>query len=79
MHSPLLKPACTPADGSDPVVFDFNLEGAGGKEHEPYFTTSAPTAVSSTVTNSLSSMLVSGLERVGLCVFAEGLVRAKPD
>lgn len=68
MHSPLLKPACTPADGSDPVVFDFNLEGTGSKEHEAYFTTSAPTTVSATVTNSLSSMLVSGLDGVGLCV-----------
>ena len=59
MHSPLLKPACTPADVGDPVVFDFNLEGTNGKEHEAYFTTSVPTSVSATVTNSLSSMLVS--------------------
>lgn len=60
MHSPLLKPVCTPADGSEgPVVFDFNLEGSSSKEQEAFFTTSVPTTVNATVTSSLSSMLVS--------------------
>ena len=60
MHSPLLKPVCTPVDGNDgPVVFDFNLDGSSSKEQESFFTTSVPTTVNATVTNSLSSMLVS--------------------